>query len=106
MGAGTIRTVVVAGVGGVPPTSAGTPAVAVIANLTGILSTQPTYLVLYPANLSHPHASDLNLAANQVLPNLAVVQLDTTADAHDGDVGLFNSAGTVNAVIDIEGWFQ
>ena len=106
LGAGTIRTVVVAGVGGVPPASAGTPAVAVIANLTGILSTQPTYLVLYPANLSHPHASDLNLAANQVLPNLAVVQLDTTADAHDGDVGLFNSAGTVNAVIDIEGWFQ
>jgi len=106
LGAGTVRTIVVAGIGGVPPTSAGSPAVAVIANLTGIVPTQLTYLVLYPANLSHPHASDLNLTAGQVLPNLAVVQLDTTSGTHDGDVDLFNSAGSVNAVIDIEGWFQ
>jgi len=34
------------------------------------------------------------------------VELDTTADAHDGEVYLYNSAGSVNAIIDIEGWFQ
>jgi hypothetical protein len=42
-----------------------------------------------------------------VLPNLAVVQLDTLpADPYDGEVSLYNGAGSVNAVIDIEGWFQ
>ena len=44
--------------------------------------------------------------AGQILPNLAVVELDPTGDAHDGDIYLYNSAGSVNAIIDIEGWFQ
>jgi hypothetical protein len=35
-----------------------------------------------------------------------VVQLDTTGDGNDGDVSLYNGAGSVNAIIDIEGWFQ
>lgn len=54
---------------------------------------------------STPHVSDLNVNAGQVLPNLAVVQLDTT-DSHVGDVKVFNAAGSINVVIDIEGWFQ
>ena len=59
-----------------------------------------------PANLSKPPlASDINVNASVVLPNLAVVQLDTV-DSRIGDVDLFNAAGSVNAVIDIEGWFQ
>ena len=42
-----------------------------------------------------------------MLPNLAVVQLDTLpSDPYDGEVALYNGAGSVNAVIDIEGWFQ
>lgn len=49
--------------------------------------------------------SDLNVNAGQVLPNLALVQLDTT-DLHVGDVNVFNAAGSVNVVIDVEGWFQ
>ena len=40
------------------------------------------------------------------LPNLVVVQLDTSGDTHNGDLYLFNSVGSVNAIIDIEGWFQ
>ena len=81
--------------------------VAVIANLTAVAPTATTFLTLYPANLTgRPQASDLNLNAGVVLPNLAVVQLDTTGDANDGDVDLYNSAGSVNAIIDIEGWFQ
>ena len=35
-----------------------------------------------------------------------VVQLDTAAGPDQGDVDLFNAAGSVNAVVDIEGWFQ
>jgi len=49
----------------------------------------------------------VNLEAGAVLPNLALVELDTIpADAHDGDVYLYNSAGSVNAIVDLEGWFQ
>ena len=55
----------------------------------------------------HPTASDLNVNPGEVLPNLAVVEIDTVAaDPNDGKVFLYNSAGSVNAVIDIEGWFQ
>ena len=40
-------------------------------------------------------------------PTSTVVQLDTLpSDPHDGQVALYNGAGSVNAVIDIEGWFQ
>ena len=40
------------------------------------------------------------------MPNLAVVAVDTAGDARNGDIDLFNAAGRVNVVIDIEGWFQ
>ena len=101
-----IDTVVVAGEGGLPATSASSPAVAVIANLTAIAPTQATYLTIYPANQSGHSVSDINLSAGEVLANVAVVQVDTTGDLHDGDVDLFNAAGKVNALIDVEGWFQ
>jgi IPT/TIG domain len=99
------RLVHVAGVGGVPGT--GPVVQAVIANLTAVAPTLGTYLVAYPASLTKsPLASDLNLVARAILPNLLVVQLDTTAGANDGALYLFNAAGSINGIIDIEGWFQ
>jgi len=105
LGTGGVDLVVVAGMAGIPAVGGGSTAVAVIANLTAIAPTASTFLALYPANLAkHPNASDINVGPGQVLPNLVVVQLAPTGSA--GDVDLFNAAGTVNAVIDIEGWFQ
>jgi hypothetical protein len=107
IGPAQIRVIGVAGRGGVPPAGGATIVVAVIANLTAVVPSAATFLTLYPANLtSRPQASDLNVNAGVTLPNLAVVQLDTTGDAHDGEISLYNSAGSVNAIIDIEGWFQ
>ncbi|MGA8360654.1 MAG: IPT/TIG domain-containing protein [Candidatus Dormiibacterota bacterium] len=103
LGPGTSQLVKVAGVSGIPSPS---PVVhAVIGNLTGVVPTRATYLTLYPADLGLPVASDINVAASAVLANLFVVQLDTT-DSAIGDVRLYNGAGTVNAILDIEGWFQ
>jgi hypothetical protein len=103
-GASLARLIHVTGQGGVP---GGAPVVqAVIANLTAVTPSQGTFLVAYPANLATPGASDLNLSAGAVLPNLVVVQLDTAAGSSDGCIYLFNAAGSVNAIIDIEGWFQ
>jgi len=97
----------VAGRDGIPAATASHPPVAVIANLTAIAPTQATYLVMYAANLAKaPGSSDINLSTGEVLPNLVVVQLDPVAGADQGDVDLFNAAGSVNAVVDIEGWFQ
>ena len=106
LGASAIDTVVVAGEGALPSASASSPAVAVIANLTAIAPTKATYLTIYPADQTGHSVSDVSLSAGEVLPNLAVVKVDTTGDARNGDVNLFNAAGTVNAVVDIEGWFQ
>lgn len=107
IGTSATRLITVAGHAGVPGVTGATTVVAIIANLTAVAPTARTYLTLYPANLlSVPTVSDLNLEAGAVLPNLAVVKLDTTMDANDGYVDLYNSAGSVNAIIDIEGWFQ
>ncbi|MFZ0180631.1 MAG: GH25 family lysozyme [Candidatus Dormiibacterota bacterium] len=102
------RLITVAGQAGVPAFISGTKVVAIIANLTGVAPTAATYLALYPANFSSPTGiSDLNPGAGAVVPNLAVVEVDTLpSDAHDGDVWLYNGAGSVNAILDLEGWFQ
>jgi hypothetical protein len=59
-----------------------------------------------PGLTSRPQTSDLDVIAGEVLRNLIVVKLDTTLDAHDGKVDLCKSAGSINAIIDAEGWFQ
>jgi hypothetical protein len=101
------RLITVAGHAGVP-TFAILPVVAIIANVTAITPTAGTYLTLFPANLKGPNGvSDLNIGAGAILPNLAVVEVDTIpSDTHDGEVYLYNGDGSVNAIIDLEGWFQ
>jgi hypothetical protein len=93
--------VAVAGVGGIP----GSGPVSIIANLTAVSGSQPTYLTAYPADVSpKPNASDLNLNPGMALPNLVVVGL--ASGAHPGDLNLFNAMGSINAVLDVDGWFQ
>ena len=99
---GGVDTIAVAGVAGVPVTGA----VAVIANLTAVDGSAGTVFTLYPANLPRPLASDLNVGPSVALPNLAVVELDTTGDSTAGAVKLYNGLGDINAILDVEGWFQ
>jgi hypothetical protein len=93
--------VAVAGIAGVPSTGP----VAIIGNFTAIsFGRAATYLIAYPANISpRPNASDVNVVSS-VLPNLVAVELSPSSPS--GDVRLYNSAGSVNALLDIEGWFQ
>ncbi len=102
------RLITVAGHAGVPAFASPTIVVAIIANLTAIAPTATTYVTLYPASqTSPPVVSDVNVGAGAVVPNLGVVEVDTmNGVGHDGDVYLFNGAGSVNAIIDLEGWFQ
>jgi hypothetical protein len=99
----SIETIAVAGIGGVPVTGA----VAMIANLTAVDGSASTVFTLYPANLTAaPLASDLNIGPDVALPNLAVVQLDTTGDGTAGEVKLYNGLGDIGAILDVDGWFQ
>jgi uncharacterized protein YvpB len=100
LAAGATLVIGVAGVGGVPKVGP----VAIVANLTAVSPSTSTYLTAYPADVTpRPNASDLNIA-DPVLPNLIVVGLSELVPA--GSVRLFNASGNVNAVLDVEGWFQ
>ncbi len=103
--AGAIQPVAVAGVGAVPAEGGSAQPVAVVANLTGIAGSAATYFTLYPSDAARPTASDLNPSAGEVIANLAVVGI-ATSGAGNGGVSLYNAAGTIDAALDVAGWFQ
>lgn len=97
--AGTLN-VAIAGQSGI---SSG--ALAVVANITAVDGTASTFLTLYPSDAAHrPNASDVNVLPHMNLPNLTAVQL--SAGGIPGHINIFNSVGTINVVLDVEGWFQ
>jgi hypothetical protein len=101
---GTLR-IPVAGVDGPPPAGGSSPPVAVIANVTAVSGSAFTYFTLYPANVALPNASDLNVSPQQNTPNLCIVQLASTGSSA-GEMDLFNDLGSINAIVDVAGWFQ
>lgn len=98
LGPGGSMTVQVAGVGNVPSS-----ATAVVANVTVIGGTSPSYLTVYPGGTgsSPPVVSDLNWASGETVPNLVVAMLSPS-----GTITIYNAAGTVNVAVDIMGWYQ
>jgi YVTN family beta-propeller protein len=98
--AGTI-TIQVTGVAGPNAQSVPLGAQAVVINLTAInRSAANTYVSAFPAGTAVPLASNINLNANGVRSNLAIVQLST-----GGKVTLFNSVGSADAIVDVQGYF-
>ena len=83
--------------------AAGLPAapVAAAVNVTATDASEWTYLTVYADNVALPVASDLNAPGGLDTPNLAIVGL-----GGDGGVDLFNSIGSVDVAIDVEGWFS
>ncbi|MHB8489611.1 MAG: S8 family serine peptidase [Candidatus Dormibacteria bacterium] len=95
----------VAGVRDVPLMS-GTPPLALVVNLTAVAGSESTYFTLYPSDVTaRPRASDLNPSPGEVIANLSVVGIAQTG-LRAGDVSLYNAAGTINAILDVAGWFQ
>ena len=92
------RTVPVAGVGSHPVPST---AVAAVLNVTAVGGSTTSYLAVYPAGTPVPNVSSLNFVAGAVTPNLVTVTLGA-----GGAVSIYNSAGTVNVVVDVEGYFM
>lgn len=97
-------TVAVAGVNGIPTSGSAHPPVAIVANAAAVAGTQPTFLTVFPADVSLPNSADINVNAAENLSGLLVTKLATSSNA--GDVDVYNSLGSIDVVIDAEGWFQ
>lgn len=93
--AGATVTVQVTGVGGVP---AG--ATAVVINLTAVGATRTTYVDAFATGSPRPAVSNLNVSGAAAVAGLAVVPIGA-----GGRISLFNHAGSVNLVGDIDGYF-
>jgi WD40-like Beta Propeller Repeat len=86
----------VGGNGGVPATGVS----AVVLNVTATGGTDETFLTVYPKGVARPNASSLNVLRGQTVPNLVVAPVSA-----DGSISIFNSVGSVNAIVDVAGWF-
>ena len=96
LGSGGVQTVQVTGRGGVP----GSGVAAVVLNLTVTGPTRASYLTAWPSGATRPVVSNLNFVAGQTVANRVVVMLSS-----DGKAEFFNSAGTTDIVVDVNGWF-
>ncbi|HEX6919912.1 MAG TPA: PKD domain-containing protein, partial [Actinomycetes bacterium] len=100
-GPGATETLQVSGRAGVPGAGSARKPTAVVLNVTAVGPTRSGYLTVYPADLAtRPTASDINFTAGQSVPNLVLVRLPA-----NGKLRLFNSVGTTNVVVDVQGWY-
>jgi hypothetical protein len=91
-----------AGGGRVTLTIPGLPvgATAVTLNITATGPTAASYLTAYPAGSAQPTTSNLNFVAGQTVANLVMVSVGS-----GGKVTFFNSAGTVDVIADLAGYY-
>ncbi|AQT72286.1 N-acetylmuramoyl-L-alanine amidase [Streptomyces sp. fd1-xmd] len=95
VGPGEVVALKVAGVQGVP--AYGVTSVAL--NVTATNPTEAGHVSVYPNGVARPSTSNLNFTAGQTIPNLVVVPVQ------DGIIQFYNSAGTVDLIADINGYF-
>ena len=73
---------------------------AVVVNVTAVNPTAASYLTVWPDGEPRPLASSLNFAAGDNVPNLLTVAL-----GEDGKIDVYNAAGTVELLVDVEGYY-
>jgi streptogramin lyase len=96
---GTPRTLQVTGLGGAAEVPAG--ATAVVMNVTAVGSTNDTFVTVYPSGATTPNASNINVGAGQILPNLVTVKLGP-----DGSVDIATAVGSTDVVADVVGYYD
>jgi hypothetical protein len=96
IGPGQQRDLQVTGRGGVPASGVE----AVVLNLTATAPTSGSYLTVFPAGAPRPSTSNLNFRAGETVPNRVVVAVGS-----GGAISIFNPAGSVQVVVDVNGWF-
>jgi hypothetical protein len=91
-----VRTIQVAGRGGVP--ASGVAAVAV--NVTAVAPSTSSYLTVYPAGAAAPLASTLNVSPPHSAANMTIVPLGA-----DGRIAVNVPGGSLHLVVDVLAWF-
>ena len=92
-----VRTIRVAGRGGVPATGVSS----VVLNVTAINQTLPSFITAFPAGQTRPNSSNLNPTPGITAPNLVIAKVGP-----NGDVSLYNSSGSVDLIVDVAAWFS
>jgi uncharacterized repeat protein (TIGR01451 family) len=96
--AGATLTVTVRGVCGIPATAR-----VVVLNATVTQTQAPGFVTLYPADQGRPGTSVVNFTASQARANNAIALLAPAT----GELKAFNgSAGTVQLILDVSGYFE
>jgi hypothetical protein len=96
LGGGSSLNVQVTGTGMVPRSGVS----AVVVNVTVVGPTAASYLTVFPQGTTQPVVSNLDFTAGETLANLATVPVGS-----QGGLTVFNHAGYVNVVIDVEGYY-
>ena len=69
--------------------------------MTATGSTASSYVTAYPDGQARPaEGSNLNFTKGETIPNLVIVPVGS-----DGKIDLYNSAGNVNLVADLFGYY-
>ncbi|MEU3572818.1 hypothetical protein AB0E96_31005, partial [Kitasatospora sp. NPDC036755] len=95
VGPGGVVGLQVAGVKGVPATGV----TAVVMNVTAVNPTGSGHVTVYPDGRPLPDVSNLNYEAGKIVPNLVTVPVV------NGKVDLRNSAGEVDLIADVTGYY-
>jgi hypothetical protein len=73
---------------------------AVLMNVTAVTPDNNTFITVYPTGGERPLASNLNVVAGQVIPNMVLARVGA-----DGSVAIYNNAGSIDVVADVMGYF-
>ncbi len=88
--------VILLGKGGVPSSGVS----GVMLNVTAVTPTANTFVTVYPSGSDRPLASNLNVTAGQVIPNMVLTRVGP-----DGAVMMYNNGGVIDLVADVVGYF-
>ena len=73
---------------------------AVVLNVTATNASDSSFLTVYPDGTPLPNTSNLDFTAGQTIPNLVTVPVGA-----DGSIDIANHFGSVDVVVDLEGYY-
>jgi len=94
--AGTTLNIQVTGVGNVPAGAS-----AAVLNVTAVSPSAAGFLTVFPQGGTLPLVSNLNFTPGVVVANLVTVPLSAS-----GMASIYNSAGSTNVVVDVDGYYS
>jgi hypothetical protein len=99
IGANVSRTLKVTGLAGIPTDP--TQVTAIVANVTAIDGSLPSFLTVYPAGTPLPTSSNIDFTKGEAVANMVISQVSAL-----GTIDIYNHVGSVNVVVDVTGYYK